>query len=286
MSHKCLIHKIVFLLPTVAILGALASFIPQIAGSDNLPQQNSGDPLALLLGDVRMLVSNEMIGKADQYFHGGVTEVDHCSHGDGHYHSGYGPGIEHEHEHDDIEEDNCDHDHESRQNVSEPYDPWAAIKRTIRLPNKDRHLDDDKYRELLPWFWAAIKLNPQNYRAYLNAAYILETTHNMPEKALEVLDAGLCTIPDCAEIEFAKGLLLFNNLKNKEEAEKSFRKAIEDLDGKTDEDSLILKVRVYEFIGKIAHDRGDTDTLRNCFEKANATLPNHSCTKYLQSLLK
>lgn len=280
MSRKCLIHKIVFLLPAVTAAAALAALIPQLAGTENMPQQNSGDPLAVLLGDVRTLVSNEMITKADQYYHGGVTEVEHCSHGDGHFHGDHDSDDEDEHEC----HDHHDHD-EKNESDSALYDPWAAFKHAIRLPNEDRHLVDEKSRELFPWFWASIRLNPKNTRAYLNAAYVMETSYEMPEKALDILNAGLDAIPEDAELEFAKGLLLLNKQKRTADAVDSFRKAITDLKDKTDDDSLVLKLRSLEFLGKIAFDNGDSSTLQNCVEKAEVINPDHSCTKYLKSLM-
>lgn len=279
MSKKCLVHKIIFLVPAFAAAASLARFIPLIAGSANMPQQNNGDPLAVLLGDVRMIVSNEMIGKADQYFHGGITEIENCSHGDGHFHSGYGPRVNNGH-------DGCDDDHiHDHEDHVEPFDPWASIKHAVRLPVIDQHLDDDKSRELLPWFWAAIRLDPQNTRAYLNAAYVLEAYHNMPEKALEIIDSGIQAVPHNPELEFSKGMLLFKNLNRTDDAIVSFRNALSDLSDENDDDSLIMKVRLYEVIGKIAQERGDSETLRDCFEKANAIRPDHSCTKNLMKLM-
>lgn len=283
MNSKCLIHKTVFLLPAFTAAAVLASLIPELTGPGNMPQQNSGDPLALIFGDVRMLISNKMIAKADQYYHGGVTEVEHCSHDDNHFHGGAGHAEADNGEsngHDDSANDGGKDDH------ADPYDPWASLKRAIRLPDIDRHLTDEKSRELLPWFWAAIKLDPENVNAYLDAAYVLQTTHSMPEKALEILDAGLNAMPESADIEFAKGLLLLREFKRTDDAARAVRNAIADLDGKTDEDSLLLMVRSCEILGKIASDCGDTATLRDCFEKANAAMPDHSCTRLLKSLLQ
>lgn len=274
MSRKCLVHKVLFLVPSVAAVALLSVSVQALSGSGNMPQQRSADALSVLLGDVRSLIANEMIGKADQYFHGGVTDVQGCSHG----HGGEEPPEEHGLPH-------PDHDEEAEESPEPLFDPWASLKRAVRLPSEDRHIEASDSHELLPWFWAAVKLDPRNAGAYLNAAYVMEVYHNKPQKSLEILDMGLAAVPGDPEICFSKGMLLYRKLGRPADAAIAFRGALDGLSAEPDDDTAVQRVRIYEMLGIIAHRNGDTAALRSCLEKAKAILPAHSCTKYLESLL-
>ena len=259
-----------------AALAAVCRFIiPEKA----MPQKSDSDPLAILFGDTRMLIGRRMIGKADEYFHGGVTDID-CSYGHGHHHHGH--------------DDDGDHDHgeEEHDEAAPVRAPWSFVTRAIRLPSIERHLEGESTREILPWLWAALRVDSGNVNAYANAAYVLDALYGDKDKSLAVLEEGLKTNPGSAELEFQKGELLLSGFKASAKAETAFRAALakapddKHLVNREDIDAPLLEIRALAYLGILASERGDIKALRHCYEMARAINPNHNTTKSLHDLVE
>lgn len=267
-----------------------------------MPRAGGSDAVAVLFGDVRMLIGRRMIGKADEYFHGGVTELncslEHHHHDHGHAHDD-GDDLDHghngedgedgqdlkDHAHDDHEEGEGEH-HEVRPVRS----PWAFVTHAIRLPSIERHLEGQSTREMLPWLWAACRVDSGNVNAYANAAYVLESLYGDRAKALAVLDDGIAANPASSELEFQKGLLLLKG-KTPGKAEAAFAAALakvprdRHLENREDTDATMLALRTLAMLGRLAADRGDGAALRKWYEKARAIAPGHPATKSLGQLV-
>ena len=271
-------------IPAAALAAACMACLMRRLPGEASPQAAGADPVAIVLGDVRTLVGRRMIGKADEYFHGGVTDID-CSL-DHHHHHGHGEHEHGEHEHDEHGGDGDD----GEEGAADVRAPWAFVTRALRLPSIERHLEGVDSREMLPWFWIASRVDSGNIAAYANAAYVLDALYGDAEKALVALDEGIAANPGSSELEFQKGSLLMR-LKAPERAEGAFKAALakipgdKKLQGRDDIDAELLTLRTLAYLGRVAHDRGDRAAARDYLGQARAISPNHAATKGLQRLL-
>ena len=104
------------IMPVTALaLAAAAAFCRVRGDALDMPRAGGSDAVAVLFGDVRMLIGRRMIGKADEYFHGGVTELncslEHHHHDHGHAHD---DGDDHDHGHNDFPCNTYDHHERGR----------------------------------------------------------------------------------------------------------------------------------------------------------------------------
>ena len=290
-------------IPLAALAAAAAvGFCRLRGGALDMPQRAGADALAILFGDVRMLICRQMIAKADAYFHGGVTGLD-CSLE--HHHHAHGrdgdiddadehPGHDEHHEHDghhpgeDLDEDHEDAAPAEQASVRAP---WAFVTRAIRLPSVERHLEGASTREMLPWLWAACRVDSGNVNAYANAAYVLESLDGGGTNALVVLEEGIAANPSSSELEFQKGLLLLRE-RNPAQAEAAFAAALakapgdRHLENREDTDASLVSLRSLAMLGKLASDRGDKASLRRYYGQARAIDPDHNATASLRRLVE
>ena len=285
-----------FAIPAAACAAAASVAVCRhCLSAETMPQKNDADPIAILFGDVRMLIGRQMVGKADEYFHGGVTDLDcsldHSHHeSDEHMENEAGDEAEGHHHHHHDAGGGEDEDSDGNQEGAAVRAPWAFVTRTIRLPSVERHLEGESSREILPWLWAACRVDSGNISAYANAAYVLESLYGDAEKALAVLDEGLRANPKSSELEFQKGMLLLHRLKAPERAEAAFRAALAKvsadraLKNRDDTDATLMTIRILAFLGKLAADRGAHDEVERCYQMAADIAPNHSGTLRLRRL--
>ena len=172
----------------LAILGRLPSA--------HLPQGWTGeDILSVLLGDAKKDISDSMVRTADSYFHGGV-DID-C-HFEGHDYEG----------HTCPEDGDCPHHghghHEGKsKSETDPgrrVDPWRWINGHIRAPEVDRHLGQEKAKEMLPWFWMAVRSNPHNTEAWTTAWFAAASLMKDPNLARKVAEEAYQANPDALDV--------------------------------------------------------------------------------------
>ena len=267
---------------------AVAAVCQFIVPSGEMPQKSDSDPLAILFGDMRVLIGRRMIGKADEYFHGGVTDLD-CSLEHSNHHHGHDNDEEHGHHDDDDHHGEEEGTHDEAAPIRAP---WSFVTRAIRLPSIERHLEGESTREILPWLWAALRVDSGNVNAYANAAYVLDSLYGDKDKALAVLEEGLSTNPGSAELEFQKGELLLSGFKAPAKAEASFRAALakaptdKHLQNRDDIDAPLLEIRALAYLGRLAWARGDGKELRRCYDMARSINPQHRTTRSLLNLVE
>ncbi len=286
-----------FAIPATACAAAVFAAVCRfLVPAETLPQKSDSDPLAILFGDVRMLIGRRMIGKADEYFHGGVTDID-CSLEHSYHDLAHG---HHDHGHD--HHDHTDHHDHDLQDIQDSQDiqdgheavraPWRFVTRAIRLPSIERHLEGESSREILPWLWAALRVDSGNVSAYANAAYVLDSLYGDKDKSLAVIEEGRKTNPDSSELEFQKGELLLHGFKAPDKAETAFRAALAKapndrrLKNRDDIDAPLLEIRALSYLGRLASDRGDGQELRRCYEMARAIDADHTATESLRKLVE
>ncbi len=275
---------------SLAVVALVASQVPK---ASELPQVGGEDPVAVLFGDMRTMIGREMIAKADEYFHGGVTGLHHHDEFEHHEHGGdsgeQDEGHEHEHgegqEGDHLHEHPEDHDDEAGLSYVAIADPWRFITDQVKPPRVERHLQGETTRELLPWLWAAMRIAGDDIQAYQNAAYVLDALYGQPEKSLEVYRLGIRKNPSNPELEFNIGELLYVHFKRIDEAEAHFRAAREKARALDTEEVALVRLRALDFLGALAAKRGDKEELASCLKEAESLQPSHVVTRHLRRLL-
>ena len=250
---------------------ALGQGLPLVF-SDRLPQVAGEDVLALVLGDARLIFSNAMLGKAEEYLHGGVRGVV-CEHGL------EGESEQHEHSPD-------DHD-EGAAHVGGGTDLWSRLNGRVHV-QEHRHPKGEESRELLPWLWAACRSAPQNIQAYENAAYVLGNLMKRPNEAARLLEEGIRKNPANASLEFWLGKVALHKLHDSSRAERAMvaaREKCRPAAGPEGEEDRFLKGHILFYLGFIAKERGDLERVRAYLAEAEALDPSHVGVRDLRKLL-
>jgi tetratricopeptide (TPR) repeat protein len=259
----------------IVLAVAMGLFLPRAFG-DRMPQTAGEDVLALVLGDARLEVSRLFEDKADEYFHGGAKHLDCEMH---EALSGEDHDDEHEHEH--------EHAHAA---LNAPVaDPWHWINQQIHV-QEHRHLKGQEMAELLPWFWAACRLSPENVSAYESGAYILSSMLHKPEEGIRLLEEGVRKNPLAPELDFSLGEIYFNKLHDAAKAEPCFAAARQKCESAacknlSASDRDLLRLRALVYLGYIAKQRGDLDRVRIYLQEAETVDSNHIAVKDLRAML-
>ncbi len=264
---------------TAVILQTLLTF------SDcELPQREGDSMLTLVSQDTRMVLSAEMMKKADEYFHGGV-KVHNCDLND-HAHD-HDHDHEHDHEKDHKHAHAHNHSHDSEQSRPEVgRDPFRWINRHIHV-QEHRHLQAARSVELLPWVYAATKTSPHNIMAYESGSYILSDMLNNPRLAVEYLKDGIAHNPASVQLEMSLGELYYNKIKDAGQALTHFQSALNkslQID-EPDEDDLFMRLRIFFYLGNNAWQNGDAIRLRSFYQKAFELWPKNPMTLAMEQWL-
>ncbi len=267
MSHDS--SKWLFL--SFAASAVLLGRIIPAACEKNMPQVRGDDVLTQVLGETRLAVSQMLLDKADEYFHGGVRHTD-CEH--------EGTAMDHDEHDQDQDEEECA--------AHERFDPWRMINRRVHV-QEHRHMHGAEATELLPWLWAASHISAENLQALESTAYVLNRMLGNPGAAVELLEQGIAKNPVSAELEFSLGELHLHAFNDVVKAEAAFRSALEKnllARDASDEDTRLLRLRTLFYLGYLSKLKGDTRGLRQCLREAEELSPQHVCTNDLRKLLE
>lgn len=266
----------------LAILGRLPSA--------RLPQgRMGGDILSVLLGDAKKDISDSMVRTADSYFHGGV-DID-C-HLEGHDHEGHtcpedGDCPHHGHGHHEGES-KSETDHGRR------VDPWRWINGHIRAPEVDRHLGQEKAKEMLPWFWMAVRSNPHNTEAWTTAWFAAASLMKDPNLARKVAEEAYQANPDALDVlcvlgrtyrlegiqDEGKAVAAFSELRRK-----GVLKCGGSLEKLSDSDKMSF-LQALDYLSVYAADRRDLKELRGLLDEARRTEARHAVVDSILSRLE
>jgi hypothetical protein len=72
-------------------------------------------------------------------------------------------------------------------------------------PRGHLHIAGSNVKEMMPWLWVAIEMDPHNVDLYLVAAFWLAGDGNRPDLADEILRLGQCEIPFSYQIQLERG---------------------------------------------------------------------------------
>jgi len=280
------------LLAGAGVAVVLGRAIP-VCFEGRLPQEPGEDVLSLILGDARLEVSRMLGEKAEEYFHGGIRNLNCTMHSDaigrGHGEergvkaSGVNGGGAHGvHPHSDEGEHASGH--------APAGDLWQWINASVH-EQAHRHLEGLQMVEMLPWFWAACRLSAKNTQAYESSAYVLAYELGKPEEAVRLLKDGIRNDPAKPELDFFLGEIYFNRLRDMGRAEACFVSAREKClvaqrDTARAEKLLRLRLRAVFYLGYLAKQRGDLDRVRLCLNEAESLAPQHHTVRDLHALLE
>ena len=240
-------------------------------GADSLPQIPCDSVLTLVLGDARLQVSQVLYGKVEEYFHGGVRgSVGVESFGGGNEARG---------------QDNEVGTKPAPDRAA--IDPWTWLNGQVHA-QEHAHLKGDRTVELLPWIWASCRTSPKNVQAFLSGSYVLSSMMGRPEEAVHLLEEGIRSNPQCAELESSLGEVLLNRLHDPVRAEPRFVAALQKnvlAEGKAGEEARALRMQILFYLGYLAKNKGDAERLRAYVNEAERVDAGHVCTKNLREML-
>ena len=263
-------HDLLALLPLLAVVLLARTLPARYAGA--MPQVPGDDLLQLVLGDARREFGQQMLARADTYYHGGM-EHEGCT------------GLE---EHDDHPKHDGLEAHEHAASVGTGFpDPWRWISRHLHA-QPHRHLAEEEFDELLPWLWAACRAAPDDVQARLTAAYVLERHTGEPRAAIRLLEEGIGVVPNSPELAFALGELYLNKLHAPGKAETWFERSRANVRPRAqaaDAAAQLLEIRALHYLAVLARNRNDTQRLRALVAQAESDYPTHQLTCVMRELL-
>lgn len=179
-----------------------------------LRAENPKDPdiLVQILGGTTDLASEAAYREADVYFHGGA--MDECP-------------------------DHAKGNTESTTEINLPL--MSLIKRlqSEAAPKEDRHLEGKEAKEMLPWFTAAIRLNPHHIEAWRTGIYWFYHTGEI-EEAEDFANRGISHNPHDYRMYLERGIL-YHRLKKWDKAVRDVEIAKSLWKNNSDEASFDLK---------------------------------------------
>ena len=169
-----------------------------------------------LLGETKSMFSYLSILQADLYYHGGV----------GHFYSEHKGemGLGHE-------EGACQEEHHHAQTDMERYSGHNILMKiddAIRV-NRHVHLEGDQTKEVVPWLYYSLKMDPNNVMAYTLSSYWLAYRMKRFDEGMSCLQEGLINNPHSWEIKVEIGRLYLEHYKKYSSAKTILGQAISDM---------------------------------------------------------
>lgn len=235
------------------------------------------DMLYKMLGDARKILSRQSYVNADVYYHGGIYKKDYgaCKH------------IEHISSHSTDSQEHADH----REAFHKGSKPTGLSKLNI-LPRigeligitEHIHLYGEREKELLPWFYYAVRLDPNNVDAYVIGGYWIGSRLNKPEEAIKFLKEGATHNPGAWDIYNELGHIYLIVKKDYANALTNFKKAYALL---TDDNSdKFDKRQICSFLAACYEKLGDIDNAVEFYREVLILFPDDpAVTKKINSLL-
>lgn len=246
------------------------------------------DILCKMLGESKKALSDYADMKGDEYLHGGIVPRDksECAKIEEHrrvrdhhhaaesHHYGECPHCRDYHEHPHKE------DAEPRSLSKLNILPYIGERINIA---KHIHLHGEEEKELLPWFYYAVRLNPENVDAYVIGGYWIGIRLNKPDEAIKFLKEGQIHNPNSWQIYTQLGETYFLGKKDYRQALVNLQKAHGLL---TEENSDKFNRReVYTFIADCYEKLGQIEKTLEFYRKVFVLFPkNELVQKKIESL--
>jgi len=207
---KYIFTLILSIVIALVLVVAISSYHRNNPVGSDLESQNL---LYKIFGGTTQLLSGYMTVKAGEYLHGGLPH----------------PAME------ELKDFSQNHHHECKHlpayQVSK-LNILVWLKNQLRIV-KHIHLEGDKVKEMLPWYYYAAKLDPHNVQAYLNGGYWLYSAVEETDEGEKFLNEGIANNPESFQLHFQRGVLYLSKKKNYKKALSDFKKAEILFDSKT-----------------------------------------------------
>jgi tetratricopeptide (TPR) repeat protein len=138
------------------------------------------------------------------------------------------------------------------------------ISQAIQI-NGHRHLSVNEQKEIIPWFYYAIKLNPHNESAYCIGGFWLANHLGKIDEAIEFLKQGLEHNPDSWKICAELGETYFMNKKDYPNANYYFKQA--KLFSETQTVDKFNQRIIYTFLAESYKKLGELDKAEEIYTK-------------------
>jgi tetratricopeptide (TPR) repeat protein len=261
-----------------------------LKGRDNY----TSDSLNAVFGSTRTALSLYFYDKADLYFHRGITEGVEAHRGDEKAISSHKDHDHHDH-HEDMDMNHKDHDHnediemahkssefEPKNPVSDFYTKMAAAT----IPSGHFHRSGRESKEILPWIYLAIKIDPSNDELYRTISYWLDKGVGRRELSSHILDIAQQNIPYSPSIKLEQGLICLKE-NNQKAALQKFQAALRfmDLQPEKEQDSY-LKANILLELAGIYERQGETAKALEKYKQIHQLFPKRQLTIYKINQLK
>lgn len=209
MRRSCLILIALFL-----VCFSLVAWLQPRQAARTSRRDESGNILALLLGDGRKMFANHFFVKADVYFH-----------------SGYYPSIFDQSRQEEENDSDVSHPEESGGKVlekgfmGEPQDWIDRFSRHFR-PISHTHLSGETVGEILPWMKLSVEMDPHRIQTYTVTAYWLRSKLKKSDEAEKLLRDGLKANPNSPDLLCALGTIYLVDRKDFPHARNLFLAAL------------------------------------------------------------
>lgn len=197
--------------------------------------------------------------QADAYFHakGQTCKQENCLE--------QHPDQESSHEHQDL----------ITQKLSVKVNPLLNIAQALKI-SAHRHLSAKEEKELIPWFYYAIKLNPRNEQAYCLGGFWLATRLDKIEEAIKLLEDGIKNNPNSWKIYAQLGEIYIMQKKDYINAAYCFEQAKSFIEQKNIDE--FEKRVIYTFLAESYKKLNKTEQVRTLEKELDKLLsqPNHA----------
>jgi len=240
-----------------------------------------------MLGEARKILSIQAYMAGDDYYHGGITRrfIDECKKVEETYEK-WCPKCKkftdhhgHEHKQHDEGENHHECEHHDKYTHKE-IDKHISVSKFNILPyigetikvGKHIHLHGEEEKEMLPWFYYAVRLDPKNVDAYALGGYWVASRIGQVDEGIKFLREGISNNPEAWQIYSQLGRIYFWEKEDYAQALENYSKAYMLM---TDENSDKHDKRsVYFFTGFCYEKAGHVDKALEYYRKLLVLFPN------------
>ncbi len=250
-----------------------------LRGRDNY----TSDSLNAVFGSTRTALSSYFYDKADLYFHRGITEGVEAHKGHEKAISAH-QDLDHDHHHDCHVHHHDHHEHidmahkssgfESKNPVVNFYKKLSAAT----IPSGHFHRSGKESKEILPWIYLAIKIDPSNDELYRTIAYWLDKGLGRSDLSAHILDIAQQNIPYNSSIKLEQGVICLKE-NNQEAALQKFQAALRFMDMQSEkEQEPYLKANILLEIAGIYEKQGEIPKALEKYEQIHQLFPERPST--------
>lgn len=155
-------------------------------------------------------------------------------------------------------------------------------------PQEHLHLEGIDAKEMLPWLWLAIKMDPHNIENYLVAAFSISTSIKRPDVAHQILLEAQRKNPFDYQIQL-EDAIIFLREQNYAQAMRRLNSALILWPGDVDPESgQAVKERIYILSYKaLLHEvKGEREKALECFREINVLQPGDKDLEHRIAILE